>query len=173
MIWSGNKVEDMSSYPDCTGTGLSEPFYIGNESSAVIAPTTNSVITPKTNTTVKNTLKLSGRIVLQSESKAEAWYINPKDGKRYALTNSTALKTLKTLGTSMSAANIKKIKSDATFRKKYIGQVLYQAGSKGDIYYISFDGRYNYLKDSASTLVTIKKLGVNISNADLNKIVKK
>ena len=180
MIWPGNKVEDMSSYPDCAGTGLSETFNIGNESNVVATPVTNNKNTSSnsTNTQSKTDTKLvkslSGKILIQSESKGEFWYVNPKDGKRYALTSSNAaLKTLKTLGTSMSAANIKKIKSDATFRKKYIGQVLFQTGSKGDIYYISFDGRYNYLKDGASTLAAMKKLGVNVSNANLNNIVKK
>lgn len=34
--------------------------------------------------------KLKGRIVLQVESRGEAWYINPKDGKRYYMKNGDA-----------------------------------------------------------------------------------
>ena len=31
--------------------------------------------------------RLKGKILLQTESHGEAWYINPKDGKRYYMSN--------------------------------------------------------------------------------------
>ena len=33
------------------------------------------------------TNNLNGKILLQVESKGEAWYVNPKDGKRYYMAN--------------------------------------------------------------------------------------
>lgn len=176
MIWPGNKVEDMKSYSDCVGTGLSETFSVGSNSTLVTTNknTANNSTDIKSKTSAELIKSLSGKILIQSESKGEFWYVNPKDGKRYALTSGkAALKTLKTLGTSMSTANIKKIKSDASFRKKYIGRVLFQAGSKGDIYFISSDGRYNYLTNGDSTSAFMKKIGIKISNANLNQIPKK
>lgn len=114
---------------------------------------------------------LKGRILIQVESKGAIWYVNPKDGKRYALEDGNrTFKTLKTLGVGMSAANIQKMKTDIAFRRKYIGQVLYQIGSKGDIYYIGFDVRYNHLTDGIATLAAMKKLSLGITNKNLNTV---
>jgi Amyloid A4 N-terminal heparin-binding len=131
-----------------------------------------SLLIPLTPTNAATSTNLKGKILIQTESKGALWYVNPKDSKRYALTDgASALKTLKSLGVSMNEKDIKTMKTNATFRKKYIGQVLYQTNSKGDIYYISFDGRYNYLTDGASTLVAAKRLGLGITNTNLNKII--
>ena len=133
-----------------------------------------SLLIPLTSTNAATATNLKGKILIQTESKGALWYVNPKDGKRYALTDgASALKTLKSLGVSMSEKDIKTMKTNATLRKKYIGQVLYQTGSKGDVYYVSSDGRYNYLTDGASTLAAAKRLGLGITNANLNKIVEK
>jgi len=184
MIWPGNKVEDMSSYPDCVGTGLSEPFSIGNESNVVA----NSVVVPKTNTAKENnsiipavasnvsvdnnlTKKLSGRILLQVESNGEAWYVNPKDSKRYYMADgNSAFNIMRTLSLGVSNKDIDRMKTDATYRKKFIGQILLQVESHGEAYYISFDGRYNYLKDGAAAYDIMRKLSLGITNTNLEKI---
>jgi hypothetical protein len=119
--------------------------------------------------TAPNNLK--GRILLQVESKGEAWYVNPKDGQKYYMANGDeAFAIMKTLGVGMSNKDIEKMKTDANFRKKFIGKILLQVESHGEAYYISFDGRYNYLKDGAAAYSIMRKLGLGISNSNLNKI---
>jgi hypothetical protein len=55
--------------------------------------------------------KLKGRIVLQTESKGEAWYINPVDGKRYYLANGeAAYQIMRYLSLGISNKDIQKIK---------------------------------------------------------------
>lgn len=118
-----------------------------------------------------DTNNLNGKILLQVESKGEAWYVNPKDGKRYYMANGDqAFQIMKTLGVGMSNKDVDKMKTDANFRKKFIGKILLQVESKGEAYYISSDGRYNYLKDGASAYQVMRKLGLGISNANLNKL---
>lgn len=125
----------------------------------------------ETASNIKTPENLKGRILIQVESKGEAYYINPKDGLKYYMSNGDeAFKIMKTLGVGMSNKDIVKMKSDVNFRKKFIGKILLQVESHGEAYYISFDGRYNYLKDGASALTVMKKLGLGISNANLNKI---
>ncbi len=131
-----------------------------------------SLLIPVVATKAATTNDLKGRILLQVESKGEAWYVNPKDGKRYYMANGDqAFQIMKTLGVGMSNKDIDKMKKDATYRKKFIGKILLQVESKGEAYYISFDGRYNYLKDGASAYQVMRKLGLGVSNANLNKVV--
>jgi len=55
--------------------------------------------------------KLKGRIVLQTESKGEAWYINPVDGKRYYLADGeAAYQIMRYLSIGISNKDIQKIK---------------------------------------------------------------
>lgn len=131
-----------------------------------------SLLIPLAQTKAATPNNLNGKILLQVESKGEAWYVNPKDGKRYYMANGDqAFQIMKTLGSGMSNKDIKKMKTDATYRKKFIGKILLQVESHGEAYYISSDGRYNYLKDGASAYQVMRKLGLGISNANLNKIV--
>jgi len=116
-------------------------------------------------------VNLNGRILIQVESHGEAWYVNPKDGLRYYLPNGDeAFKVMKTLGVGMSNYDIERMKTNASFRKMFIGKILLQVESHGEAYYISFDNRYNYLKDGASALVVMKKLGLGITNKNLEMI---
>jgi len=117
------------------------------------------------------TNRLKGRILLQVESKGEAWYVNPQDGKRsYMADGDQAFQIMKTLGVGISNKNLDKIKTDANFRKKFIGKIFLQVEAHGEAYYISFDGRYNYLKDGASAYEVMRRLGLGISNNNLNKL---
>jgi len=55
--------------------------------------------------------KLKGRILLQVESKGEAWYLNPDDGKRYYMKNGNdAFWIMKYLSLGISNANLEKRK---------------------------------------------------------------
>ena len=51
-----------------------------------------------------------GRIVLQVEDRGRAWYINPKDGKKYYLGRPTnAFQVMRILGDGISTANLEKL----------------------------------------------------------------
>ncbi|MEI7452210.1 MAG: hypothetical protein WCK37_03315 [Candidatus Falkowbacteria bacterium] len=54
--------------------------------------------------------KLKGRIVLQTQSHGESWYINPADGKRYYLGNGdAAYQVMRYLSLGIANTNIRKI----------------------------------------------------------------
>ncbi|NTU98425.1 hypothetical protein HGA64_00230 [Candidatus Falkowbacteria bacterium] len=54
--------------------------------------------------------KLKGKILLQTEGKGEAWYINPKDGHRYYLANGeVAYQIMRLLSLGISNANLDQI----------------------------------------------------------------
>ena len=130
------------------------------------------IVTPFDSVKAQNAVNnLKGMILLQVESKGEAWYVNPNDGKKYYMADGNqALQIMRKFGSGISNRNLTKIKTDPNYRKKFIGKIVLQVESHGEAYYISPDNRYNYLKDGASALAIMKKLGLGISNFNLNKI---
>lgn len=122
-------------------------------------------------TSIKAAANLKGRILLQVESKGEAWYVDVKDGVRYYMADGdSALWVMKNLGVGISNKNLEKIKNNLNFRKKFIGQILLQVESRGEAYYIDFNGNIDYLKDGSSAYEIMKKTGLGVSNSDLSKI---
>ncbi|MEI7451838.1 MAG: FISUMP domain-containing protein [Candidatus Falkowbacteria bacterium] len=114
---------------------------------------------------------VKGKIFLQVEDKGQAYYVSPKDGQAYYMANGNdAFKVMRSMGVGVSNTDMNKIKTDANFRKKFMGKILLQVQDKGQAYYISFDGRYNYLKDGAAAYDVMRKLGVGISNNNLKNI---
>lgn len=109
--------------------------------------------------------------MLQVEDKGQAWYVSPKDGARYYLANGDdAFQIMKSLGVGISNKDLEKIKTDTNYRKKFIGKIFLQVESHGEAYYVSFDGRYNYLKNGAAAYEVMRKLGLGISNKNLDSI---
>lgn len=54
--------------------------------------------------------KLSGKILLQVESKGEAWYVNPSDGKRYYMANGNeAYNIMRKLGLGITNKDLNQI----------------------------------------------------------------
>ncbi len=115
--------------------------------------------------------KLKGRILLQVESKGEAWYVNPKDSKRYYMANgSEAYNIMRNLGVGVTNNNLEKIKTNKAFAKKNSGKIFLQVESKGEAYYIDVNGVAHYLKDGEAAYGVMRELGLGIKTADLNKI---
>src|SRR5680860_1592548 len=115
--------------------------------------------------------RLKGRILLQVESKGEAWYVNPKDSKRYYMANGTeAYSIMRNLSVGITNSNLEKIKSDKTFAKKNSGKIFLQVESRGEAYYIDVNGGAHYLKDGDAAYGVMRELGLGITNVDLNKI---
>ena len=56
------------------------------------------------------TQRLKGRILLQVQAKGQAWYINPKDGKRYYMKNGeAAYQIMRFLSLGITNADLRKI----------------------------------------------------------------
>lgn len=66
--------------------------------------------TKRLNTDTKFAARNLGRIFLQVEDRGQAWYINPSDGKRYALADGeTALAILRAFGLGISNSDLNQI----------------------------------------------------------------
>ncbi len=115
--------------------------------------------------------KLKGRILLQVESRGEAWYVNPKDSKRYYMADgSEAYNIMRTLGVGITNNDLDKIKVNKILAKKHFGKILLQVQSHGEAYYIDSNGNAHYLKDGAAAYQIMRNLGLGIKTIDLTKI---
>ncbi|MDD4333042.1 MAG: serine protease [Patescibacteria group bacterium] len=152
----------MCGYPD-----------IENESKRNAIGEPNYYILTQGNTNASNDLseKLSGRILLQVEAHGEAYYVYPKDGKRYYMANGNeAYRIMRYLGVGITNNDLNKIKNDKNFAKKHSGKIFLQVESRGEAYYIDFNGNAHYLKDGAAAYTAMRELGLGITNNNLNKI---
>jgi hypothetical protein len=113
--------------------------------------------------------QLSGKIVLQVESRGEAWYINPKDKKRYYLGKpEDAYNLMKKLSIGISE------KEFASWNKGApawaVGGLYIRPQSHGEAYYVDFNKRWNYLGRPIDAWQLFRNKGLGISNSDLAKI---
>ena len=117
------------------------------------------------------TEKVKGKILLQVESRGEAWYVNPKDGKRYYMANGNeAYRIMRYLGVGATNKDLEKIKTNKIFAKKNSGKIFLQIEAHGEAYYIDFNGNTHYLKDGNVAYTAMRDLGLGITNNDLSKI---
>jgi uncharacterized protein (TIGR03790 family) len=139
---------------------------------------TNSTVTTvvtKSNTKVKIdkvfAAKQQGKILLQVEDKGRAWYVNPKNSKRYYMANGAeAFKIMRALGVGITNANLNKLKQNKALAKKQAGKILLQVEARGEAYYVNADGSLYYLKNGAEAYNVMRKLGKGIKTSDLYKI---
>ena len=116
-------------------------------------------------------VKLKGRILLQVESKGEAWYVNPQDSKRYYMANGDeAYKIMRDLGIGISTNDLERIKADNNFAKKYSGRIFLQVEKYGEAFYIDINGNAHYLKNGTEAYNIMRDLGLGITNNNLSKI---
>ncbi len=123
--------------------------------------------------------RVSGYIVLQVEKNGEAWYVYPKDLRRYYLGRpDDAFSIMRRLGLGITNANLAKIPvagskdaGDATLRSKLSGYILIQVEKNGEAWYVypKTKQRY-YLGRPADAYTIMRNLGVGITNADLAQI---
>ncbi len=115
--------------------------------------------------------RLKGKILLQVESVGEAWYVNPKDSKKYYMANGEeAYNIMRNLGVGITNKDLEKIKSDKNFAKKHSGKIFLQVEDKGRAYYIDFNGEEHYLKNGEEAYNIMRELGLGITNNDIRKI---
>ncbi|MFA6551464.1 MAG: hypothetical protein WCV41_02985, partial [Patescibacteria group bacterium] len=124
-------------------------------------------------TTIDSSLsnKLKGRILLQVENHGEAWYINPKNSKKYYMADGDeAYNIMRDLGVGITNKDLEKIKTDKNFAKKHSGKIFLQVEDKGQAYYIDFEGNGHYLKDGGEAYKIMRELGLGITNNNIRKI---
>lgn len=117
------------------------------------------------------TERLKGRILLQIESRGEAWYVNPQEGKRYYMANGNEAYTImRNQGVGITNKDLQAIQDNKTLAKKHTGKIFLQVESKGEAYYVYIDGTLHYLKNGEEAYNIMRNLGLGITNADLAKI---
>jgi len=118
---------------------------------------------------ISNTLR--GKILLQVELHGEAWYVNPKDGKRYYMANGDkAYNIMRDMGVGITNIDLEQIRNNKTSAKKHSGKIFLQVEDLGQAYYIDFNGVAHYLKDGAAAYEIMRSLSLGITNLDLDKI---
>lgn len=113
---------------------------------------------------------LAGRIVLQVQSKGEAWYINPVNKQRYYIGRSAdAFKVIQKNALGVSNKDFDSFKGKAPARLS--GRILLKVEDKGKAYYVNpCDLKIYYLSSSGDILKALRAVGLGIRNIDLNKI---
>ncbi|MBD3248140.1 hypothetical protein GF382_02520 [Candidatus Falkowbacteria bacterium] len=124
---------------------------------------------------------LSGRILLDVESNGEAWYIYPKDNKRYYLGRpADAFAIMRQLGLGISEADFQKIpqagmnsQGDAVLTRRLSGSIVLQVEKNGEAWYINpVDLKKYYLGRPADAFRIMRELGLGISRVNLATINK-
>lgn len=114
--------------------------------------------------------RLSGRILLQVESKGEAWYVSPENKKRYYLGRpSDAFLLMQNLGLGVSNKDFDSFLGCAPLRLS--GKILLKAEDGGKAYYVSpADLKMYYLGRPSDAFNLMRIFGLGISNMDLGQI---
>ncbi|MEI8361114.1 MAG: fibronectin type III domain-containing protein [bacterium] len=113
--------------------------------------------------------KNQGKVFLQVENKGQAWYINPKDLKRYYLGRpANAFEVMRKQGMGVKHSLITKTK---VYPDRLLGRILIDVEDKGRAYYINPKDEKAYsLGKPADAFAVMRKLGIGITNKSLDKI---
>jgi hypothetical protein len=116
------------------------------------------------------TMQLKGRILLQVQGHGEAWYVSPDNGERYYMGRpADAFNLMRTLGIGVSNADFAKFNGVAP--KTLSGKILLKVQDKGQAYYVNpTDLKLYYLGRPADAFAVMRKLGLGITNTNLEKI---
>lgn len=114
---------------------------------------------------------LSGRVLLQVESKGEAWYVSPLNGQRYFLGRAAdAAKIIRSLGLGVSNRDLTAWRGKAP--AKLSGRILLQVEAKGEAYYVNpLNLQLVYLGSPETAFAIWNKLALGVSNKTLATIV--
>ncbi len=125
--------------------------------------------------------QLSGRILLDVERNGEAWYVYPKDNKRYYLGRPTdAFEVMRELGLGISELNFDKIAQadlpideDQELAEKLSGEIILQVEKNGEAWYVNpVDLKKYYLGRPEDAFEVMRNLGLGITRENLAKIHK-
>lgn len=122
--------------------------------------------------------RLAGRILLQTDARGEAWYIQPKTQTRYYLENEkSCVDVMRSTSLGITNADLKKIpaatgqRGDAKLVRRLSGWILLAVEQQGQAWYVNpLDGRRHYLADGAACMDILRQFGLGITTADLRRI---
>ena len=122
--------------------------------------------------------RLSGRILLQVQSKGEAWYVNPNTLKRYYLGRpSDAFRIMREQGLGITNTNLSKIpeptqKTALSRTLTHVsGRILLQVESHGEAWYVNpVTLKRHYLGRPHDAFRIMREQGLGITDSDLEKI---
>ncbi len=114
--------------------------------------------------------QLAGQILLQVESRGEAWYVNPKDQKKYYLGRpDDAYNLMRQLSIGISEKEFSSWSKGAPIWAK--GRLYIRPQSHGEAYYVDLKQRWHYLGKANDAWLLFRSQGVGITNSNLAKIV--
>lgn len=115
--------------------------------------------------------KFSGMILLQVESRGEAWYINPTDQSRcYLGKQDDAFKVMRELGLGIKHDTLTKYLK-TKFPSNLSGKILLDVEKSGEAYYVyPKDNKGYYLGKPNDAYKIMREKGLGISNVNLDKI---
>lgn len=115
--------------------------------------------------------KLKGLILLQVESKGEAWYVDPLTTQRAYLGRPTdAFRIMRELGLGVSEKDFNLF--DGYAPKNLSGRILLRVEANGEAYYVHpTDLRMYYLGRPTDAFNVMREQSLGITDEDLNKVV--
>ncbi len=116
--------------------------------------------------------RLSGKILIQIESKGEAWYVNPDGMKRYYLGRpEDAFNMMRELGLGISEKDYWNMEKNKKAPIRLAGKILLRVQEHGEAYYVNpSDLKMCYLGTPKDAFDMMRKQGLGITNKDLEKI---
>jgi len=115
--------------------------------------------------------KLKGRILLQVESKGEAWYVDAVYGERVFLGRpDDVFRVMKNFGLGVKQAELQSY-LNSSFPARLAGKILLNVEGRGEAYYVAPDDlKGYYLGKPSQAFQVIKEKAIGITNNNLNKI---
>ncbi len=116
--------------------------------------------------------RLSGKILIQVESKGEAWYVNPDGMKRYYLGRpEDAFNMMRELGLGISEKDYWGMNKNKKAPAKLAGKILLRVQEHGEAYYVNpTDLNMYYLGTPKDAFDMMRERGLGVANKDLEKI---
>lgn len=171
---------------DSISSGLYVPIPISNLSpvasqtvDAVKQPTLaerEKILNNNVKVDLKFTEKMKGNLLLQVQDGGKIWYVSPKDGKRYEVTQANVMSVFRKLSFGITNDNLKKIPTEKqksvnnAFVANSRGKLQLQVQDRGRIWYVNpKDGKRREVTQ-ANALSLFRKLSIGVTNSNLNKI---
>ncbi|PLX27862.1 hypothetical protein C0583_01335 [Candidatus Parcubacteria bacterium] len=117
--------------------------------------------------------RTKGYILLQVESKGEAWYVDPETEQRYYMRDGfAAFEIMRNFGLGISNENLAKLQNgDEALKNRLIGKIVLQIEENGEAFYISPQDRgVHYLQNGAEAYRIMREQGLGITNTDLSAL---
>lgn len=114
-----------------------------------------------------------GKILLQVEENGEAWYVYPKDLKRYFLGRpEDAYEIMRFLGLGITDTDLARVQAGETSVLNNVkGYILLQVEQHGEAYYVHPEtGSVTYMKDGTAAFDIMRNFGLGIANEHLAQI---